>query len=104
MPHGIGGGIFVLGIARFNESKGFKKYENLYRLIKDPLADDFLSHMEKLFSKLDVPNDLNIFGISNKDKDKICEVMKTQQIAFDQNPFKFSVDNDFPDFIKNYLS
>ena len=104
VPHGIGGGIFVLGIARFNESKGFKKYENLYRLIKDPLADDFLSHMEKLFSKLDVPNDLNIFGISNKDKDKICEVMKTQQIAFDQNPFKFSVDNDFPDFIKNYLS
>ena len=49
-------------------------------------------------------DDLNIFGISNKDKDKICEVMKTQQIAFDQNPFKFSVDNDFPDFIKNYLS
>lgn len=104
VPHGIGGGIFMLGIARFNEKKGFKKYENLFRLIDEPLGDNFLSHMEILFSMLDVPTDLNVFGISIKDKDKICEVMKTQQLAFDQNPYKFTVEDDFPKFVENYLS
>ena len=104
VPHGIGGGIFMLGVARFNEKKGFKKYENLFRLIDEPLGDNFLSHMEILFSMLDVPTDLNVFGISIKDKDKICEVMKTQQLAFDQNPYKFTVEDDFPKFVENYLS
>ncbi len=104
VPHGIGGGIFVLGIAKFNEQKGFEKYKNLYRLIEDPFADDFLSHMEILFSKLDVPCDLSAFGITKNDKNKLCEVMKTQQLAFDQNPFKFSVEQDFPKFIDNYLN
>ena len=76
----------------------------MYKLIEKPFADDFLSHMEILFSKLDVPIDLKTFGISKTDKDKLCEVMKTQQLAFDQNPFKFSVEKDFPKFIDNYLS
>ncbi len=104
VPHGIGGGMFVLGIARFNEEKGFKKYENLYRLIEEPFAEDFLSHMEILFSKLDVPNNLSTFGIRVSEKEHICEVMKTQQPAFDQNPYKFSAEKDFPNFIGNYLS
>tara|TARA_B100000900_G_scaffold370996_1_gene349908 strand:- start:23474 stop:24604 length:1131 start_codon:yes stop_codon:yes gene_type:complete len=104
VPHGIGGGMFLLGVARFNEKKGFKKYENLFRLIDEPLGDNFLSHMEILFSMLDVPTDLNVFGISIQDKDKICEVMKTQQLAFDQNPYKFTVEDDFPKFVENYLS
>ena len=29
--------------------------------------------------------------------------MNTQQIAFDQNPVKFSVVDNFPNFIENYL-
>lgn len=104
VPHGIGGGIFLLGIARFNEQKGFSKYDNLFRLIDNPLEDNFLSHMEMLFSILDVPSDLSVFEISIEDKEKICEVMKTQQLAFDQNPYKFTVEDDFPKFIGNYLS
>lgn len=104
VPHGIGGGIFLLGIARFNESMGFTKYDNLMKLIPNSAHDNFLSHMEDIFSKLDVPSDLAIFNIYKDNKSHLCEIMKTQQLAFDQNPYKFSAEDDFPNFIDSYLT
>lgn len=104
VPHGIGGGIFLLGIARINESKGFRKYDNLLKLIPDSGHDNFLSHMEDIFSRLDVPCDLSIFNIHKDNKNHLCEIMKTQQPAFDQNPYHFSAEEDFPNFIENYLT
>ena len=104
VPHGIGGGIFLLGIARFNESMGFTKYDNLMKLIPNSAHDNFLSHMEDIFSKLDVPSDLAIFNMYKDNKSHLCEIMKTQQLAFDQNPYKFSAEDDFPNFIDSYLT
>jgi alcohol dehydrogenase class IV len=104
VPHGIGGGIFLLGIARLNESKGFTKYNNLMKLVPTSRHKNFLSHMEEIFSKLDVPSDLSIFNIDKSNKNHLCEIMQTQQVAFDQNPYEFSTQGDFSNFIDNYLT
>jgi alcohol dehydrogenase len=104
VPHGIGGGIFLLGIARLNESKGFTKYNNLMKLVPTSSHKNFLSHMEEIFSKLDVPSDLSIFNIDKGNKNHLCEIMQTQQVAFDQNPYEFSTQGDFSNFIDNYLT
>ena len=103
VPHGIGGGIFLLGVARINESQGYQKYNKLHNLLLNPKSGSFLTHMEQVFNELDVPSNLSIFGINKDNKEHLCEIMKTQQIAFDQNPFKFCVTDDFPNFIDNYL-
>jgi hypothetical protein len=60
--------------------------------------------MEEIFSKLDVPSDLSIFNIDKSNKNHLCEIMQTQQVAFDQNPYEFSTQGDFSNFIDNYLT
>lgn len=106
VPHGIGGGIFLLGIMKFNIENGIDKYDKLIpyldkKNVKNSL--DLLKYLQELFDKIGVPKNLSEYGIYKKNKNKLCEIMNTQQIAFDQNPVKFSVVDNFPNFIENYL-
>ena len=106
VPHGIGGGIFLLGIMKYNIDNGIKKYEELIPYVKDKTlgnSRDLYSYMQNLFNKLGVPKNLGKYGITKKDKKELCKIMQTQQIAFDQNPIKFSTNYDFENFIDNYL-
>ena len=105
VPHGIGGGIFCLGIARWNIDRGFDKYKNLSNIfgIGECSSTDVINFIQKIFDSLGVPKKLNRFGITDKDFDHIVEIMQTQQAAFDQNPIKFSVKHDFENFIVDYL-
>ena len=105
VPHGIGGGIFCLGIARWNIERGYDKYKYLSNLfnIKSGSSIDIINYIQEIFDSLGVPKKLNMFGIKNSDLDHLVKIMDTQQIAFDQNPVKFSVKHDFEKFIKDYL-
>ena len=106
VPHGIGGGIFLLDIAKFNINNGYDKYINLTKYVKNSSIKsslDLINHMQLVFDKLGVPKELSQFGIFNSDKERICNVMMTQQKAFDQNPIKFSCDLNFSKLINNYL-
>ena len=106
VPHGIGGGIFLLYVAKYNCLKKYDKYKHLakyIKLIKKKNSLQVINHLEKIFEKLNVPKKLNNFGIYNKDYRKIVSIMKTQQKGFNQNPVRFSVNNEFKKMIKFFL-
>ena len=111
VPHGIGGGIFLAGVVKYNIDKGYYKYSKINKILKnnenDPddcnSAKKFLSSLIKLKKDLKIPIKLHSFGITKYDYDKICAVMATQQAGFDQNPISFTVKSSFPQFIKKYL-
>ena len=66
-------------------------------------ANDRDIRLNQLFNDIGVPKNLSSYNISMNDYEEICKIMKTQQVAFDQNPVKFSVEKDFPKFIKQYM-
>ena len=106
VPHGIGGGIFLLYVAKFNYSKKFDKYKYLTRYLKFKKNNTSLSvinYLQKIFNKLGVPKKLNRFRIYKDDYNNLNKIMKTQQTTFDQNPTKFTVKKDFKKMIKNFL-
>ncbi len=104
VPHGIGGGMFLWDIAGWNVDKGFEKYKYLSQIIGcDFDASLVVKRFKDRFEELGVPQDLSTFSIWKTDHSDLCQRMGTQQPAFDQNPIPFSVEHDFPDFIKRYL-
>jgi alcohol dehydrogenase len=106
VPHGIGGGMFLLYVAKYNCSKKFDKYKYLNRYLnfkKNSTSLSVINHLQKIFDKLGVPKKLHRFGIHEDDYNKLNKIMKTQQAAFDQNPIKFTVKKDFKKMIKNFL-
>ena len=106
VPHGIGGGIFLLGVMKYNIDNGITKYEELIPYVQNKKlknSEDLLLYMQYMFDSLGVPKNLSEYGINRNHKSKLCKIMQTQQAAFDQNPYKFSVLEDFEKFIDNYL-
>ena len=57
VPHGIGGGIFCLGIARWNIDRGFDKYKNLSKVfgIGECSSMEVINYIQKIFDSLEVP-------------------------------------------------
>ena len=106
VPHGIGGGMFLLYIAKHNYSKKFDKYKYLGKYLKLKKKNSSLSlinHLQKIFDQLSVPKKLHHFGIYKNDYSNLIKIMKTQQSVFNQNPIKFSVKKDFKNMIKKFL-
>lgn len=106
VPHGIGGGMFLLYIAKHNYSKKFDKYKYLGKYLKLKKKNNSLSlinHLQKIFDQLSVPKKLHHFGIYKNDYSNLIKIMKTQQSVFNQNPIKFSVKKDFKNMIKKFL-
>ena len=105
VPHGIGGGIFILDVVNYNIRNGFDKYKRLSKdlNLKIKTSRFFLKQIKSIFSKLGVPKTLEKFSISKKDYVKICNRMLIMQNSFNQNPIKFSAKNDFPKILNRYL-
>ena len=106
VPHGIGGGIFIIDIVKFNMKNGVKKYLNLSKNnFKSKLNTEkkFISFLQKVFDKIGVPKNLNQFNITKKDYTNLVKRMKTMKKGFQQNPVSFTVTRDFNKLIKNYL-
>ena len=98
IPHGIAGAIFLLEYCKFNASHGYNKYTKLFNSIpeyKVNSLEDFMSVLENIYEQLNIPQKLSEFGIFKKDKEKIMNIMQTQQIGFDQNPIDFKVNIHF---------
>ena len=72
VPHGIGGGMFAVDMIRFNIDAGFLKYAELAPLlgVNDVHASDkdnarAVHHfLQTLWTELEVPAKLEVFGIS----------------------------------------
>lgn len=106
VPHGIGGGMFVLDVVRFNIQNGYLKYKNLSKVLNLKKHDSisFLNHMKNIFDKLGVPKKLSFYKINLEEKNKIFNIMLTQQTSFDQNPIKLSIKgNKFKTFLNKYF-
>jgi len=109
VPHGVGGGMFLLRIARYNLERGYLDYAALaptLGLDGDSDAEKaiaVLHHLEKLWKLLDVPTSLGAFGIGREELPRLLEVMKTQQPGFDQNPVPFTVDHDLPPVLAEFI-
>lgn len=110
VPHGIGGGIFCLEVARFNVAAGFDLYGELAPLIDVAAAGAtqrdnalaVLQYLERVWDDLGVPRTLAEFGIGPAQHAHLLEIMQTQQPGFDQNPVPFTVADDLPGFLRSF--
>ena len=59
--------------------------------------------LENKFKKLGVPKNLKKFNIEKKDKVDLINRMQVMKKGFEQNPVKFTINQDFNKIIKNYL-
>ena len=106
VPHGIGGGMFVLDVVKFNIQNGYLKYKNLSKVLNLKKHDSisFFTHIKNIFDRLEVPKKLSFFKINLEEKNKIFDIMLTQQSAFDQNPIKLNIKgNKFKTFLNKYF-
>ena len=79
-------------LANFKTSEGYWHDRSIFR----PIVKD-------IYAQLNIPQNLSEFGIFKKDKEKIMNIMQTQQIGFDQNPIDFKVNIHFSEFIDKFL-
>ena len=93
VPHGIGGGIFLPHVIEHNINEGFFGYVDLYpkdgKTSKENLAHSFLNGIKNTWAKLDVPHNLDQYGLNNTHiKSFVSDTMDLKG-ALDQNPVSF---------------
>ena len=111
VPHGIGGGMFLLKIVEHNIKHGYHDYATLAPLIdvntrsasREANSWAVLQRLKEVWDLLDVPTNLQSFGIRCDQLPRVLEVMKTQQPGFDQNPIPFTVENDLPSVLADFF-
>lgn len=112
VPHGIGGGLFLLDVAEWNHGRGYYRLADLADVLLPPGAASgsreqdsaaVIRILRELWRDLGVPVSLEGFGISSVDFDRVCQLMLTQQAAFDQNPVPFSAGDDAPVLLQPFF-
>jgi alcohol dehydrogenase class IV len=101
VPHGIGGGIFIADVIKFNVDRGWYEYAELLDLIEphpdwseEQKAKKFSVLLFELASHLKVPQHLTQWGITEANVEEVARHMLPLQTAFNQNPVPFSADQD----------
>ena len=101
VPHGIGGGIFIADVIKFNVDQGWYDCAELLDLVdphpdwsKKQKAKRFSELLFQLVSKLKIPQHLTQWGITLDNVDAVANHMLPLQAAFDQNPVPFSAEQD----------
>jgi len=95
VPHGIGGGIFLPYVAEYNINHGFYEYGDLFCLVdnkkisKREKSIQFLDSLKDTWSSLDVPKNLNIFGLNRTGITEFVDNTMDLKGALDQNPVSF---------------
>jgi alcohol dehydrogenase class IV len=92
VPHGLGGGIFLPHVVKYNISHGYVDYAGLYDKIegdKINTAQDFVKRMFNLWHGLDIPKDLSFCGLQKSDMDFFVKETMELKGALDQNPVPF---------------
>lgn len=94
VPHGIGGGIFLVDIIEYNIKNKFKKYQNLFKYIKDKNIKnniEFINYLRRKIEIIDFPKNLKSFMQNKKyDIDLVMSQMKVMEKGFNQNPIFIS--------------
>ncbi len=98
VPHGIGGAIFLPHVIEYNISKGFYSYTSLYRNnlfdskndIKN--AASFIDFIFNIWNQLNIPNEISIFGVYQKNIEEFVKDTMDLKLALDQNPITFYED------------
>jgi alcohol dehydrogenase len=107
VPHGIGGGIFLPHVIEHNINEGFFGYVDLYpkdgKTSKENLANSFLNEIKNTWAKLDVPHNLDQYGLNNTHiKSFVSDTMDLKG-ALDQNPVSFH-ENEIRNTLESLLN
>ena len=93
VPHGIGGGIFLPHVIKNNIELGFDGYgqilEGSLKGNLKILSNEFYNLIKNTWEKLDVPQDLNIYGMHNSFINNFVNDTIELKNALDQNPLPF---------------
>ena len=95
VPHGIGGGIFLPFVVEHNINHGFYEYGDLFcladnkKISKKEKSIQFLDYLKDTWSSLDVPKNLNIFGLNRTGITEFVDNTMNLKGALDQNPVSF---------------
>ena len=95
VPHGIGGAIFLPLVIEYNINNGYYDYSELLQPIskndmpKKKQSEELLKYLKDTWSKLDIPKNLNQFGLFDKDIKDFVDGTMDLKGALDQNPIPF---------------
>jgi alcohol dehydrogenase class IV len=100
VPHGIAGAVLIPHVIRHNMKAGYN-FSDLYDLIDGadrtlPDKEKSKRFSEKIFAlckKLDVPENLGVFGVNAGTVDLFLNEIGSLERAFAQNPVSFTVDD-----------
>lgn len=110
VPHGIGGGIFLAPVIKYNLDRGYEGYAELLDLVEyhPELSRKeknlrFLEAFQALTDKLKVPTHLGQWGITRQNLEEVAKLMLPMQAAFDQNPIPFSAETDALEMLRTHV-
>ncbi|MFC1814788.1 iron-containing alcohol dehydrogenase family protein [Thermodesulfobacteriota bacterium] len=92
VPHGIGGGIFLLHVIEYNIIHGCTDYVEFSDKTTGDTNSDANRFLEKLFEiwdHLEIPKNLSFYGFQKSDKEAFIKETLELKGALDQNPVHF---------------
>lgn len=90
VPHGIGGGICLPGVIKYNIENDYEGYRELLKVDNEKI---FLEELKICFEKVGVPKSLNQYGIEKKAIEMISQETYELSGAIVQNPVKINIQN-----------
>jgi alcohol dehydrogenase len=110
VPHGVGGGIFIADVIKFNVNRGWHDCAEFLDLIEchsnwsqEKKAVRFYEMLFELKSKLNIPQYLTQWGITANNVESVAQHMLPLQAAFNQNPVAFSAERDAFEMLKLHV-
>ncbi len=98
VPHGIAGGIFLHHVIKYNVSKGYRGYNEIYNNLYDADSTlneeqktlEFVKSLQKLYQEIGAPKKLHSSGFENIDIELITMLTMEQRVAnLELNPVPF---------------
>lgn len=94
VPHGLGGGIFLPQVIKYNISQGCECYSEFLKFScqagnRTAQAKRFIGMIDKFWDELNVPKDLRVLGVNKSDLPLFVNDILELKGALEQNPFSF---------------
>ena len=110
VPHGIAGGIFLPEVIHHNIQNEVKEYSDLYKLMDhadhtlsiEKQADQFLERIKTLWNTLEIPSDINRYGVTKSEIDSFVSASMDMKGGLDGNPVPF-YENEIKDVLKKII-
>lgn len=92
VAHGLGNAVFLPYVVEHNFKNGYN-YSELNSLIEEKSNKTFSEKIFELCRKLEVPDNLNGFGVNSKNVNLLLDDIDNFEKAFAQNPIPFTVED-----------